>query len=155
MTNLNSVLKSRDITLLTNICIVEAMVFPGVMYGCEKVKVKSLSCVRLLATPWTAAYQAPPPMGFSRQEYWCGLPLPCERWTIKKTECQRIDAFELWCWRRLLKISWTPKRSNQSIIKEINPKERREKERRGGRTGFAPLGSWGVERFLHPGKSTH
>ena len=79
----------------------------------------------------------------------------CESWTRKKTECQRIDAFELWCSRRLLKISWTPKRSNQSIIKETSPKERREKERRGGRTGFAPLGSWGVERFLHPGKPTH
>ena len=64
MTNLNSVLKSRDITLLTNICIVEAMVFPGVMYGCEKVKVKSLSCVRLLATPWTAAHQALHPWDF-------------------------------------------------------------------------------------------
>ena len=106
MTNLNSVLKSRDITLLTNICIVEAMVFPRVMYGCEKVKVKSLSCVQLLATPWTAAYQAPPPMGFSRQEYWCGLPLPWESWTIKKTKCFgnyfcTIDTFELWSWIRL------------------------------------------------------
>ena len=74
----------------------------------------------------------------------------CESWTRKKTECQRIDAFELRCWRRLLKVNWTPKRSNQSIIKEINPKERREKERRGGRTGFSPLGSWSVGKFPAP-----
>ena len=101
-----------------------------------KVKVKSLSCVWLLATPWTAAYQAPPSMGFSRQEYWSGVPLPsrmtnpdstfksrditlvtrvrlvkamvfpvvmygCKSWTKKKAERRRIDAFELWCWRRL------------------------------------------------------
>ena len=78
MTNLNSALTSRDITLLTKVCIVKAMVFPVVMYGCES-------------------------------------------WTIKKTECQRIDAFELWCWRRFLRVPWTAKRSNQSILKEINP----------------------------------
>ena len=78
MTNLDSVLKSRDITLLTNVCIVKAMVFPVVMYGCES-------------------------------------------WTIKKAEHQRIDAFELWCWRRLLRVPWTARRSNQSILKEINP----------------------------------
>ena len=77
VTNLDSVLKSRDITLLRKFCIVKGMVSPVVMYGCE-------------------------------------------RWTIKKTECQRIDAFELWCWRRLLKVPWTA-RSNQSILKEINP----------------------------------
>ena len=102
-------------------------------------------------TPQTAAYQAPPSMGFSRQEYWSGLPLPsprqhikkqryslpikvhlvkamvfpvvmcgCENWTIKKAECRRIDAFELWCWRRLLRVPWTAKRSNQSILKDIN-----------------------------------
>ena len=122
----------------------------------DLVKVKSLSCVRLLATPWTAAYQAPPPMGFSRQEYWSGLPLPspitnldsilksrditlltkvhlikamiflvvmhgCESWTIKKAECQRIDAFELWYWIRLLRVPWATRRSNQSILKEISP----------------------------------
>ena len=80
MTNLESILKSRDITLPTKVHLVKAMVFPVVMYGCES-------------------------------------------WTINKTECQRIDAFELRCWRRLLKVNWTPKRSNQSIIKEINPKE--------------------------------
>ena len=101
------------------------------------VKVKSLSRVRLLATPWTAAYQAPPSMRFSRQEYWSGLPSPmtnldsilksrditlptkvhlvkamvfpvvmygCESWTVKKAECRRIDAFELWCWRRPLRV---------------------------------------------------
>ena len=77
MTNLNSILKSRH-TLLTNVCIVKAMVFPVVMYRCES-------------------------------------------WTIKKAECQRIDAFELWCWRRLLGVSWTARCSNQSILKEINP----------------------------------
>ena len=75
MTNLDSILKSRDITLVH---LVKAMVFPIVMYGCES-------------------------------------------WTIKKAECQRIDAFELWCWRRLLRVPWTAKRSNQSILKEINP----------------------------------
>ena len=78
MTNLDSILKSRDITLPTKIHLVKAMVFPVVMYGCES-------------------------------------------WTIKKAECQRIDAFELWCWRRLLRVPWTAKRSNQSILKEISP----------------------------------
>ena len=78
MTNLDSLLKSRDITLPTKICIVKAMVFPVVMYGCKS-------------------------------------------WTIKKAERQRIDAFELWCWRRLLRVSWTARRSNQSILKEISP----------------------------------
>ena len=78
MTNLDSILKSRDITLPTKVCIVKAMVFPVVMYGCES-------------------------------------------WTIKKAECQRIDAFELWCWRRLLRVPWTARRSNQSILKEISP----------------------------------
>ena len=78
MTNLDSILKSRDITLPTKVCLVKAMVFPVVMYGCES-------------------------------------------WTIKKTESQRIDAFELWCWRRLLRVPWTARRSNQSILKEISP----------------------------------
>ena len=78
MTNLDSILKSRDITLSTKVCLVKAMVFPVVMYGCED-------------------------------------------WTIKKAECRRIDAFELWCWRRLLKVPWTARRSNQSILKEISP----------------------------------
>ena len=78
MTNLYSILKSRDITLLTKVCIVKAMVFPVVMYRCES-------------------------------------------WTLKKAEHQRIDAFELWCWRRLLRVPWTIRRSNQSILKEINP----------------------------------
>ena len=119
-------------------------------------KVKSLSCVQLLATPWTGAYQAPLFMGFSRQEYWSGVPSPspmtnldnilksrditlltkvhlvkvmvfpvvmcgCESWTVKKAESRRIDAFELWCWRRLLRVPWTARRSNQSILKEISP----------------------------------
>ena len=78
MTNLDSMLKSRDITLPTKVCLVKAMVFPVVMYGCEG-------------------------------------------WTIKKAEPQRIDAFELWCWRRLLRVPWTARRSNQSILKEISP----------------------------------
>ena len=78
MTNLDSILKSRDITLLTKVRLVKAMVFPVVMYGCE-------SC------------------------------------TIKKAECRRIDAFELWCWRRLLRVPWTGRRLNQSILKEIRP----------------------------------
>uniref|UniRef100_A0A8B9W756 RNA-directed DNA polymerase n=1 Tax=Bos mutus grunniens TaxID=30521 RepID=A0A8B9W756_BOSMU len=78
MTNLDSILKSRDITLPTKVRLVKAMVFPVVMYGCES-------------------------------------------WTVKKAECQRIDAFELWCWRRLLRVPWTARRSNQSILKEINP----------------------------------
>ena len=79
MTNLNSILKSRDVTLPTNICLVKAMVFPVVMYGCES-------------------------------------------WTVKKAEHRRIDAFELWCWRRLLRVPWTTRRSNQSILKEISPR---------------------------------
>ena len=78
MTNLDSLLKSRDITLPTKVCLVKAMVFPVVMY-----------------------------------EY--------ESWTIKKAEHRRIDAFELWCWRRLLRVPWTARRSNQSIVKEISP----------------------------------
>ena len=78
MTNLDSILKSRDITLLTKFRLVKAMVYPVVMYGCES-------------------------------------------WTIKKAESQRTDAFELWCWRRLLRVPWTARRSNQSILKEINP----------------------------------
>ena len=76
--NLDSILKSRDITLSTKVHLVKAMVFPVVMYGCES-------------------------------------------WTIKKAECKRIDAFELWCWRRLLRVSWTARSSNQSILKEISP----------------------------------
>ena len=78
MTNLDSILKSRDITLPTKVCLVNAMVFPVVMYGCKS-------------------------------------------WTVKKAEHQRIDAFELWCWRRLLRVPWTARVSNQSILKEISP----------------------------------
>ena len=78
MTKLDSIFKSRDITLPTNVHLVKAMVFPVVMYGCES-------------------------------------------WTLKKAECRRIDAFEVWCWRRLLRVPWTARRSNQSILKEINP----------------------------------
>ena len=79
MTTLNNILKSRDITLLTKVCLVMAMVFPVVMYGCEI-------------------------------------------WIIKKAECQRIDAFEVWYWRRLLRVPWIARRSNQSILKEISPR---------------------------------
>ena len=78
MTNLGSVLKSGDITLLSKVCVVKAMVFPVVMYRCE-------------------------------------------RWTIKKAEGRRIDAFRLWCWRRLLRVPWTARRSDQSVLKEISP----------------------------------
>jgi len=78
MANLDSIFKSRDITLPTKVCLLQAMVFPVVMYGCES-------------------------------------------WTVKKAECRRIDAFELWCWRRLLRVPWTARRSNQSILKEISP----------------------------------
>ena len=78
MTNLDSLLKSRDITLPTKVCLVKAVVFPVVMYGCES-------------------------------------------WMVKKAECQKIDAFELWCWRRLLRVPWTARRANQSILKEISP----------------------------------
>ena len=78
MTNLDSILKSRDITLSTKFHLVKAMVFPVVMYGCES-------------------------------------------WTIKKAECQKTDAFELWCWRRLLRVPWTARRFKQSILKEISP----------------------------------
>ena len=78
MTNLDSILKSRDITLPTKICLVKAMVFPVVMYGCES-------------------------------------------WIVKRAECRKIDAFELWCWRRLLRVPWTARRSNQSILKETSP----------------------------------
>ena len=78
MTKLDSILKSRDITLPTKVCLVKAMVFPVVMYGCES-------------------------------------------WTIKRAECQRIDAFEVWSWRRLLRVPWTARRSNQSILKQISP----------------------------------
>ena len=78
MTNQDSILKSRDFTLRTKVCLVKAMVFPVVIYGCES-------------------------------------------WTIKKAECRRIGAFKLWCWRRLLRVPWTARRSNQSILKEISP----------------------------------
>ena len=78
MTNIDSILKSRDTTLPTKVCPVKAMVFPVVMYGCES-------------------------------------------WTLRKVECRRIDAFQLWCWRRLLRVPWTARRSNQSILKEISP----------------------------------
>ena len=78
MRNQDSILKSRDITLPTNVCLIKAMVYPEVMYGCES-------------------------------------------WIIKKVECRRTDAFELWCWRRLLRVPWTARRSNQSILKEISP----------------------------------
>ena len=79
MTNLDSILKSRDIILTTKVCLVKTMVFPVVLYGCES-------------------------------------------WTVKKADCRRIDAFELWCWRRLLRVPWTARRSNQSILKEISPR---------------------------------
>ena len=102
-TNLDSILKSRDIILQTKVCIVTAMVFPGIMYGCES-------------------------------------------WTIKKAEGHRIDAFELWCWRRLLRVSWTARRSNQSMPKEINP------ERTDGEAEAAILWPPDVKSWLMLGK---
>ena len=78
MTNLDSILKSRDITLSAKVCLLKAIIFPVVMYGCES-------------------------------------------WTVKRAECRRIDGFELWCWRRLLRVPWTARRSNLSILKEISP----------------------------------
>ena len=108
MTKLDSVLKRRDITLSTKVRTVEAMVFPAVMYGCVVVIVQLLSCVWFFATPWTAACQA-------SLSSWT-----ISSWTIKKVEHQITDAFKLWCWRRLLRVPWTARRSNQSILKEIN-----------------------------------
>ena len=100
MTNLDTILKSRDIILSTNVHLVKAMVFPVVMYGCES-------------------------------------------WTIKKAECQGIDAFELWCWRRLLRVPWTARRSNQSILKEISPGYTPGVGDRQG--GLECCGSWGCK----------
>ena len=121
--------------------------FPSPMHESEKWK-WSLSVVSDSSRPHQAAHQAPPSMGFSRQEYWSGVPLSilksrditlptkvhlvkamvypivtygCESWTVKKAEHHRIDAFELWYWRRLLRVPWTARRSNQSILKEISP----------------------------------
>ena len=108
MTKLDSVLKRRDITLSTKVHTVEAMVFPVVMYGCVVVIVQLLSCVWFFATSWTAACQAT-------------LSFTISSWTIKKVEHQITDAFKLWHWRRLLRVPWTARRSNQSILKEINP----------------------------------
>ena len=117
---------------------------------------KSLQSCPTLCDPQRAAHQAPPSLGFSRQEHWCGVPLPslmtdldsilksrditlptkvrlvkamvfpvvmygCDSWTVKKAEHQRIDAFELWCWRKLLRVPLTARRSNQSILKETSP----------------------------------
>jgi len=102
--------------------LVKAMILPVVMYRCESWTIqKAGNLVAKLCltfeTPWTLACQAPLSVGFSRQEYWSGLPFP----SPQKAEHQRIDAFELWCWRRLLRVPWTTRRSNQSILKEINP----------------------------------
>ena len=125
MTNLDSILKSREITAPTKVHTVKAMVFPVVMHGCKSWtiktdEVKSLSRARLSATPRTVAYQASLSMGFSRQKYWSGLPFPSPG-KEKKDECQRTDAFKLWCWRRPSRVPWTVRRSNQSILKEISP----------------------------------
>ena len=99
MTNLDSILKSRDITLPTKVHLIKAMVFPVVMYGCESWTVKKSECRKIDAF-----------------ELWCW-----RSWTVKKSECRKIDAFELWCWRRLLRVPWTVRRFNQSILKEISP----------------------------------
>ena len=84
--------------------------------------VQSLSRVRLFATPWIAACQASLPITISRGSLiFLAVMYGCESWTVKKAECRRIDVFELWCWRRLLRVPWTARRSNQSILKEISP----------------------------------
>ena len=109
LTNLDSILKSRDVTLSTKVRLVKAMVFPVVMYGSE-----------------------------------------C--WTIKKAECRRIDAFELWCWRRLLRVRWTARRSNQSILKEIKSfliKMKEESEKAGLKLKIQNLRSWHLIPSLH------
>ena len=157
MINLEGILKSRDITLLTNVNQVKAMIFPVVMYGCESWTIKQLKKWK-----WSRSVMSNPqrPHGLQPSRFlhpWdfpgkstgvgchCLLILKirditlltkarlvkamifpvvmygCESWTIKKTECQRIDAFELWCWRRLLRVPWTARRSNQAILKEISP----------------------------------
>ena len=114
MTNLDSVLKSRDITLPTKVHIVKAMVFPVVTFGCES-------------------------------------------WTVKKTECQRIDAFELRCWRRLLKVPWTSRRSNESILREINPEHSLEglmlkmKLQYFGQLTHSSILTWRIPRMEEPG----
>ena len=90
----------------------------GCHFLLQCVKVKSLSRVRLLATPWTAAYQALPSIGFSRQEYWSGLPLPSPNIDYRPL---LLKSLNMWCWRRLLRVPWTVRRSNQSMLKEINP----------------------------------
>ena len=107
MTKLDSILKSRDVTLLTKVHLVKAIVFPVVMYGCES-------------------------------------------WTIKKTEHQRIDAFELWCWRRLLRVPWTARRSNQSVLKEISPEYSLEglKVKSFNTSNFNTLATW-CEELTH------
>ena len=89
------------------------------MYFLMLLLLSRFSRVQLFATQWNVLCQTPLSMEFSRQEYWSGLPFPSP-W-IKKTECQRIDAFELWCWRRFLRVPWTARRFNQSILKEIRP----------------------------------
>ena len=109
VTNLDSILKSRDITLLAKVHLVKAMVFPVVMYGCES-------------------------------------------WTIKKAECQRIDVFKLWCWRRLLRVPWTARKSNKSILKEINPEYSLEGLMLNLKLQYFNAKSWFIEKDPDAGK---
>ena len=107
MTKFDNILKGKDITLPTKVHIVKAMVFPVVMYRCESWTIKKAECRRLDAFElWS----------WSLAIIFLVVMYGCESWTIKKAEYQRIDAFELWCWRRLLRVPWTAKRSNQSIL---------------------------------------
>ena len=113
MIKLDSILKSRDITLLTKVHLVKAMVFPIVMYGCESWTIKNAENQSLNLPIKVCLIKA------------MVLPIVmygCESWTTKQAERQRIDAFELWCWRRLLRVPWTSRRSIQSILKEISPR---------------------------------
>ena len=129
MTNLDSILKNRDITLLTKVCLVKAMVFPVVMYAAAAAA-KSLQSYLTLCDPIDSGPPGSPVPGIlqARTLEWVAISFSnvvmyrCENWTIKKAECRRIDAFELWCWRRLLRVPWTARKSNQSMLKEISPK---------------------------------
>ena len=120
MTILDSIFKSRDITLLTKVHPVKSMVFPVVMCGCK------IWTIRKAMTNTDSIWKSRDITLPTKVHLVIAMVFPvvmygCESWTIKKAECQRIDAFELWCWRRLLRVPWTARRSNQSILKEISP----------------------------------
>ena len=134
MTNLDSIFKSRDITLPTKIHLVKGMVFPVVVYGskitadgdCSHEIKRRLLLGRKDMTNLDSLLKSrditlPTKVHLVKAMVFPVVMYECESWTIKKAECRRIDAFELWCWRRLLRVLWTTRRSNQSILKEISP----------------------------------